>query len=419
MSLPTTPAAAPLRPVRNAASLIVLRDGHGGLEVLMLRRAEKENDQNSGASVFPGGTVDANDPALHAACRGLDDAAASARLNVTKNGLDYYAAAVRECFEEAGLLYASAGDGPLVSLDALAPEALAAMRQAAEQGSDALTHMCAERGWQLAVDRLTYFSHWLTPPGMPRRFDTRFFVALAPSAQTPVADTRETVECLWLTPEEALSKARGLKLMNVTRRILEQLKPFASAQACIDHTRALQRIAIIMPRVALGRGGAKQPVNPWEPGYAEVGRLDPDGRGDASAVMVPGAVVRLSPHVIRVESNGRNGYLVGDEARNEWAAIDGEAALLAAAPGPVRWTLSTSSAEVRDGETISVGGLTMKAFGVEGRTCWLLADEKTLFCGEGAHPRTLLPSESIDWLAPAQGFLLSREEPMSNPFAST
>src|SRR6516225_2947366 len=101
-----TPVPSPTRPVRVAATLIVVRDGAAGMEVLMLRRAEKEADQNSGASVFPGGTVDANDRRLHVLCLGIDDPAASLRLAVA-HGLDYYIAAVRECFEEAGLLFAA------------------------------------------------------------------------------------------------------------------------------------------------------------------------------------------------------------------------------------------------------------------------------------------------------------------------
>src|SRR5882724_4358667 len=91
---------------RRSASLIVLRDGADGLEVLMLRRAERESDQNSGATVFPGGHLDSADKCAHALCLGIDDARASALLGVAAGGLDYWVAAIRECFEEAGLLFA-------------------------------------------------------------------------------------------------------------------------------------------------------------------------------------------------------------------------------------------------------------------------------------------------------------------------
>ena len=211
MTTPTNIPTALVRPVRVAATLIVLRDGPSGLEVLMLRRAEKEADQNSGAAVFPGGTVDANDRALHARCIGVDDVAASRRLAIPANGLDYYAAAVRECFEEAGLLFAHDADDRLVALDDMSPDEVAALRVAVEEGGDAFCRLCTGRGWRLAVDRLAYFSHWLTPPGMPRRFDTRFFVALAPPA--PERPTRRSGNgrALWLRPAEALDPTRGLR----------------------------------------------------------------------------------------------------------------------------------------------------------------------------------------------------------------
>ncbi|WP_409169452.1 NUDIX hydrolase [Variovorax sp. H27-G14] len=421
-----TAAVPGVRPVRTAASLIVLRDGAAsgrGLEVLMLRRAEKEADQNSGASVFPGGTVDTHDPAMHASCCGLDDAAASLRLAVPANGLDYYVAAVRECFEEAGLLFASdVSDvpGALVPLDALPDSERAALRHAAEQGSDALLHMCRERGWQLAVDRLRYFSHWLTPPGMPRRFDTRFFVALAPQAQTPSADTRETVECLWLTPVEALSEQRALKLMNVTRRILEQLRSFDTAQACIDAAQALREVPMIMPRVANGKTG-RQPVNPWEPAYEEVGRLDPDGHGQCHHTLEPGLVVRLSPHVLRVTTGAQaecNSYLVGGGEGNAWALIDPPAdaaalaAVHAAAPGEIRWTLRTGDAAQGASDVLDLGGSTLKAVQSSGVNAWLLEEERMLFSGNATRADIARLPEPIDWIAPAQGFLRTRAEPM-------
>ncbi|CAA2109985.1 NUDIX hydrolase [Variovorax paradoxus] len=419
------PAAAGVRPVRTAASLIVLRDNAAsgrGLEVLMLRRAEKEADQNSGASVFPGGTVDAHDPAMHASCCGLDDTAASLRLAVPANGLDYYVAAVRECFEESGLLFASDPSGALVALDALSATERSALRHSAELGSDALLHMCRERGWQLAVDRLRYFSHWLTPPGMPRRFDTRFFVAVAPQAQTPSADTRETVECMWLTPAEALSETRALKLMNVTRRILEQLQSFGSAQACMDHAQALSAVPMIMPRVATVKGG-RHPVNPWEPAYEELGRIDPDGHGQGHHELEDGLVVRLSAHVVRVTTGApavRNSYLVGGGAGNEWALIDPPqddgalAVVRAAAPGEIRWTLVTGASDPGQGagDVLDIGGLTLKTVQLAGARCFLFEQEHTLFSGNATRADVAALAGTLDWIAPAQGFLQTRAEPM-------
>ena len=102
-----------------AASLLVLRDGPRGVEVLMMRRPERGNDFRSGACVFPGGVLDAADAQAQRWCvGGLDDAAASRRLGVPQGGLDYFIAAVRECFEEVGLLFVCRADGSAAELDA-------------------------------------------------------------------------------------------------------------------------------------------------------------------------------------------------------------------------------------------------------------------------------------------------------------
>jgi 8-oxo-dGTP pyrophosphatase MutT (NUDIX family) len=401
-------APLPRRPIRFAATLIVLRDGVHGLEVLMLRRAEKEGDQNSGASVFPGGGVDPRDALLHGCCQGLDDTAASARLELPAGGLDFYAAAIRECFEEAGLLFACASDGAPVRLDHLPPPEVAALRAATEEGADALLALCGARGWRLAADRLAYFAHWLTPPGMLRRFDTRFFVALAPPGQAASPDGRETVEHLWLRPGEALGAERGLRLMNVQRRILQQLDGFDSAAACMAHARGLQRIALVMPRRALDRDELRA-VNPDEPAYEELGRIDPDGEGHGRCELGDGLVMALAPRLLRVtaQCDGalHNGYLVGGE-RGEWVLIElggGDARhrelLRSAAPGPVRWTIDAAQLARAAGERFELGGRSLRLL----RHGVLLEQEKLLFVGAAA-PAGAVDRE-VEWLAPVSGFL--------------
>ncbi|MEJ8857273.1 NUDIX domain-containing protein [Variovorax robiniae] len=433
---PSTP-----RPIRAAATLLVLRDGPEGLEVLLLRRAEKANDQNSGAAVFPGGVLDAHDRSLHGHCAGLDDAAASQRLSVDAGGLDYYAAAVRECFEEAGVLFASDAGGQLIDLAGLPAQELEAMRHAAEQGTDALLALCDRRGWRLAVDRLTYFAHWLTPPGMPRRFDTRFFAALMPAAQVVREDGRETVEHMWLRPHEALSPARGLKLMNVTRRILEQLDAFGSAAECLAHARSVQHIPLNMPRVAQGPQGQRA-VNIEEPAYEELGLVDTNGRCTGRYALEAGLAMQLSPRVWRVTDGaegdstapGLNSYFVG-EAGGDCALIDPMPAgstqfdaLRRAAPGPVRWILSTapraslatatvdrlrevwpeaSAMQLSADEVLKLGGATIRAVAAAQDAealNFLLVEDRMLFTGDrGTVPSDL--RDAVDWIAPAQGFL--------------
>jgi glyoxylase-like metal-dependent hydrolase (beta-lactamase superfamily II)/8-oxo-dGTP pyrophosphatase MutT (NUDIX family) len=339
---------------RKAASVIVLRDLSGsGIEVLMLRRAERDGDMRSGAAVFPGGVLDQADRLAHAHCQGWADEALSTRMNMAEGGLDYLVAAVRESFEEVGLLFTHGATHP----HKLA-QAHAEWREAMQRGERPLHALCEALGLTFDVSDWHYWSHWLTPPGNPKRFDTRFFIARAPQGQVAEADGGEAVELMWLTPQQALEAERGLKLLPVTRRTLQQLARFESVDAALAHAQAQREFPLHMPRLATGPKGPKDRtvVLPDEWAWAELGRLDPQGRGDQIAHIEPGRAVRLSPRVIRVTAPnagmmtgpGTNSYLVGDPAVNRWTVIDpGPAdeshlqALLAAAPGPIERILVT------------------------------------------------------------------------------
>ncbi|MEP7101751.1 MAG: MBL fold metallo-hydrolase [Burkholderiales bacterium] len=351
---PTPSAPAAERPPRPAATIVVVRDGPAGIEVLLSRRAER-GDHNSGAWVFPGGIVDPGDRAAHDCCAGIDDAAASTRLGLPANGLDYYIAAVRECFEESGLLFATDRSGELVGLDGEPGTQLAAWRGQLHRNERVLGAMCREFGLTLALDRLVYLSHWLTPLARPKRFDTRFFIAAAPSSQTAAFDGTEMVEQLWLRPAEALARAHELKLMTPTQKTVELVGRYDKVDALLMWARAPREVALIMPRVANG-GQGMRPVLPDEPAFAELGRIDPAGHGSGCYDIQVATPVRLSPRLIRVTANngslmtgpGTNTYLIGGGARNEWAVIDPGPltdahvdAIIAAAPGPIRWIFAT------------------------------------------------------------------------------
>ena len=415
---------------RSAASLLLLRDGDAGLEVLMMRRAERDADARSGAAVFPGGVLDVRDRDAHAFTLGPDDARASAQLGLSAGGLDYLVAAVRETFEEVGLLLA---DGA-VDLPALLP-----WRQRLQQGSASVAEFCRATGLKLDLRGLVYFSHWLTPPGNPKRFDTRFFMALAPSGQQALADLGEAQELMWLTPAQALAPERGLKLLPVTQRTLQDLGRHANAAAALQAARALKHVPLIMPRrasVASGPRGSRV-VLPHELPYAEVGRLDPEGKGDAHADLLAGRAVRLSPHIVRITAPnpgpmtgpGTNTYLVG--SGESWTAIDpgpvspahlqavlaalpgklvqvlvththkdhspGAAALSAATGAPVFGRRATHpewqddsfapQRELRGGERLPLAdGVTLRAIHTPGHAsnhlCFLLEEERTLFTGD-------------------------------------
>lgn len=235
--------------LRNAATLLVVRDAGAGMEVLMLQRPERVGDLYSGACVFPGGVVEDSDRQAYAHCEGPDDQAASASLRLDDNGLGYFVAAVRECFEEAGLLFAYDSAGGLLDFDRVDAATLAGLRLALRSGETRLSEACAGRRWKLAVDRLAYHSHWLTPPGLPKRFDTRFFLAVAPAKQTVLADGQEALRHFWLTPAQALARAVEFKLRPATISTLESLTPFADAGACWQATRALRHIEMRMPQL--------------------------------------------------------------------------------------------------------------------------------------------------------------------------
>ena len=259
------PAASVIVPAP-AATVTLVRDGALGLEVLMLRR----NLQSAfvpGQHVFPGGAVEKSDAsaAMYARCTGLDDLAASRKLGVAFSGLAYWVAALRESFEEAGLLLARDAAGrpvePSVASD------LARHRAAVAAGEHSFEEMLREAGLTLKAGELVYFSHWITPAGAPRRYDTRFFAALAPAGQEPAHDNDETIESLWLKPQDGVDRylAGKFKLMTPTIHTLRLFAQYDSAAALLAALRALPEVPTIAPRI--GRDGRR--ILPGEPGYDE------------------------------------------------------------------------------------------------------------------------------------------------------
>jgi glyoxylase-like metal-dependent hydrolase (beta-lactamase superfamily II) len=418
---------------RRAASVIVLRDGASGApEVLLMRRAEREGDLRSGAWVFPGGVLDAVDAGLAGRCDGDTDAAASDRLGLPHGGLAYTVAAVRECFEEVGLLFARRGDA-----DAALRE-----RTLVRTGED-FAALCERHGLHLDAGALAYHSHWLTPHGVPKRFDTRFYVARVPAGQVAVVDAGEALELAWLTPAQALERERGLKLLPVTRETLKDLARFASVAEVLAEARARRHPPRHMPRLGCDAAGRVRPVLPWEWAYAEIGRLDPTGRGDVCHELPPLKPVRLSERVSRITcangsvmtGPGTNTYLVRAPGSAEVTVIDPgpddahteahlRAVLEAATPGRIVRIVTTHThkdhspaarrlAELTgapvlgrvadhpewqdshfaparqpaDGERLALGdGATLRAVATPGHAsnhvCWLLEEEGLLFTGD-------------------------------------
>jgi len=242
---PPTPSPE-MRPPRASATLVVVRDSAQGIEVLLSRRAER-GDHNSGAWVFPGGIVDPGDALARDACVGLDEAAANARLGVAHGALSYYVAAVRECFEESGLLYATDARGEVVRLDDESAAGLRAWRGPLHRNERTIGALCEAFGLKLALDRLVYLSHWLTPLGRAKRFDTRFFLAVLPPGQESRHDEVETVEQVWLRPAEALSPENSRRLMTPTRAMIEQVGRFDSIEALLAWARSPREVRRVLP----------------------------------------------------------------------------------------------------------------------------------------------------------------------------
>jgi glyoxylase-like metal-dependent hydrolase (beta-lactamase superfamily II)/8-oxo-dGTP pyrophosphatase MutT (NUDIX family) len=431
-------AAKPVIPAP-AATLIPVRDGAHGVEVFMLKRSAQA-DFAPGVFVFPGGRVDAADASAEIAvlCAGKDDASASSELGLAQGGLAYFAGAIRECFEEAGLLFArEGGTTALLALDApTALEQFGDLRRRLNAGELTFAALCAGHKLQLACDSLVYLSHWITPKGLHRRFDTRFFIAVAPPAQTPLNDGSETVEHAWVVPGQALerSKRGEFALMHATMKTLEVLSRHADCASLIAETRARPATGAQTPRRATGRAGPRI-LGRDDFAYAEVGKLDPEGKGTVAYEIVPGVVTRLSDKVRRITAPnpgfmtgpGTNTYLLGEgevAVIDPGPAIDGHIhTLIEQAQGTIRWVLTTHThmdhspaakllkeqtgaeligmpppAQERQdlsfrpdrvplhGERIIVAGCGLRAIHTPGHAsnhlCFMLEDEKLLFTGD-------------------------------------
>ena len=255
---------------RPAATVLALRDVDAGYEILMLRR-NLRSDFVGGAYVFPGGGVDPGDaPELVGDLTyGLDDEAASARLGLDRGGLAYYVAALRELFEEAGLLLACDESGRAFEpADRAQVAHLAHLRRAVNERRTPFAEVLRSLGLLLDVRALAYLAHWVTPRGAPRRFDTRFFVARAPAGQVAAHDAGETVADTWLRPRDALAAhERGeLEMILPTIRTLASIEALPSAGAVIEHAASQARVLRVEPRI-IERDGRVAILTPGDDGY--------------------------------------------------------------------------------------------------------------------------------------------------------
>lgn len=184
-----------------AATVLICRDSPDGIEVFMVVR-HHQIDFASGALVFPGGKTDKGDydSRLRSRCVG------HAELN--EESLAYYISSIREAFEECGVLLARP-QGSEALIDGVRLKALEPARDALVKGEISFFDFLEREDLYLALDELHPFAHWITPEMVPKRFDTRFYLAKAPSDHIAAHDGSESVDSVWITPQKALDGAKS------------------------------------------------------------------------------------------------------------------------------------------------------------------------------------------------------------------
>ena len=290
-------------PLRSAATVLLLRDSPHGLEVLMTRRAMTASFA-PGAYVFPGGGIDAADAQAHTQARrrpGQSD------LHLTQS-----IAAIRESFEELGVLLARHADGRWADAGDIA----------AMDRTRAFADQCLARGLQLAADQVHVLAHWITDRDLPRRFDVPFLVARMPEGQTPVADEREQFEPVWVRPADALARHEAGQFFIIfpTIRTLERLKAYGTVQDVMDACAATEEpLWTSCPRAGWLAGQEARYME-HEPPYGELAMVSPDGQivhhldwqSERPVPLLKNVQRLTAPNPGVMTGPGTNSYLVGD-----------------------------------------------------------------------------------------------------------
>ncbi|GAA6141419.1 hypothetical protein NBRC116584_12370 [Hydrogenophaga sp. 5NK40-0174] len=294
---------------RPAATVLLLRDSTDpdkpGIEVLMTRRSATASFA-PGAYVFPGGGIDSADHQVHAM--------AKRRPGQSDLHLTQAIAAIRESFEELGVLLARHKNGSAVrhaEVDAL-------------DRKKPLFPQCEAQGWTLDTERVFVLAHWVTDRDLPKRFDVPFLVAPMPDGQVPVADESEQFEPVWVRPCDALErhKARQFFMIFPTIRTLERLTPFNSVQAVLDACAQDESpLWTSCPRAGTLAGKEVRYMED-EPPFGELALVCPDGQMDHALDWQHQEPVRLTRNVQRLTAGnpgvmtgpGTNTYIVGDPA---------------------------------------------------------------------------------------------------------
>lgn len=219
-------------------------------------------DSSFGAAyAFPGGVVDPEDSDVYEFCHGLTSADANSRLGVDDLGLSYYSAAIRELFEESGVLLADVS-----RLD----ENLASIRDALNDGSSNWAQLVIQNRLSLHCGQLHYFAHWVTPPSQTKRYSTRFFLAVLPDRQDAAHCGGELTDSRWATAAEMLAAGRrgDLILHYPTIKSLESIARHATMASLVDWAKSCIEwgITSMIPMV-IERHGKQEIVLPGDIDY--------------------------------------------------------------------------------------------------------------------------------------------------------
>lgn len=251
-------------PALPSATIVLLRERQGSPELLMVKR--RAGDAFGDSYAFPGGVVDHDESDAHGRIDGQTADEANAVLGVARDGLDYYSAAIRELFEETGILLARnnkeewASDSPQ----------LQALRLEVDKGRLPWSKFLKTQGLRLACDALHYFAHWETPLDQPKRWSTRFFLAETPTTQDATHDGSEVTDIRWLSANQALAGSRdgSMKLPFPTIRNLIDMAKFATIDELFDwaNTRVHEEIIKLRP-IKIQRNGKSKWVVWGDDGY--------------------------------------------------------------------------------------------------------------------------------------------------------
>ncbi len=306
--------------MRAAATVLLLRDTSDGLEVLMTRRSSSASFA-PGAYVFPGGRIDEADTSARRI--------ATRRRTQSRVQLTQAIAAIRESFEELGVLLAHHADGSPVTASEIAD-----MDRSTASTTVAFAEQCAARGLLLSTDKVFTFAHWITDRDLPKRFDVPFLVARMPEGQTPIADETEQFEPCWVRPADALErhKAGTFFMIFPTVRTLERLAAYGNVDAvlgaCINRAGGEGPLWTSCPRAGL-LGGEDARYMETDSPYGELALVCPDGQilhtldwqNEAPVPLLKNLQRLTAPNPSAMTGPGTNSYIVGD-ATTGYIVID-------------------------------------------------------------------------------------------------